>query len=839
MKKLILLSVFASGLILFLGLNSCKHEFAGDLCKLNPVKLTLVSTDAYPNQSNGTITASATGGKDLTYSLNGGPFQSTGNFSGLKPFEIYSVLAKSSFGCADSAKANINVTDPCIGLIISITTTKVDASLNMNNGSITAIATGGTGIVYSINGGAFQTSGTFSGLAAGNYTLTAKSALGCIGTSQVAIATIDPCAGVVVAVSSTKVNPTVGQSNGSIIVTATGGTGFTYSLNSGAYQASGTFSGLAAGGYVLTAKNASGCIGTATASLTAIDPCAGVTVAVTTTQVSPTIGQSNGSITVAATGGTGFTYSLNGGAFQTTATFAGLAAGNYSITAKNSNGCIGSTTASLTAIDPCAGVTITVTTIQVDPTTGQSNGSITATATGGTGFTYSINNGAFQTAGTFTGLATGNYTITAKNSNGCTGSKVVALGSTNPCAGVTVAVTATQVNPTIGLSNGSIAATATGGTGFTYNINNGVYQTSGSFTGLAAGSYTITAKNSNGCLGTATFTLTAVDPCAGVAVAVTTTQINPTLGQLNGSISATATGGTGFTYNINGGFYQTSGTFTGLPAGNYTITAKNSNGCLGTKTVTLTAIDPCAGVTVTVATTQVNPTAGLSNGSITAAATGGTGFTYNINNGVYQATGTFSALAAGTYTITAKNSNGCLGSAVVTLIATSACAGVNITIANAIVNSTPCVTPATGKITVTAGGSTGFMYNINGGVYQTSNIFSALVAGNYTIAAKDVNGCTATVVATVGTVASGPLFAQMRSLISTRCSGGGCHMNGTTTAGYNFDNDCSIVSKWSQINAACVTYTLKPMPISPQATLTAAEKAVITNWIVAGHLYTN
>jgi len=630
------------------------------------------------------------------------------------------------------------------------------------------------------------------------------------------------------------------QSNGSISVSATGGSGFRYSLNGGAFQDDGNFNGLEPfKNYNVVVKNSWGCTDTAIVTIMSQDPCIGVTVLVSASKTDASPNQLNGTITASATGGTGFTFSINGGAFQSSGTFINLAAGNYDIVAKNSNGCIGTKQITIGVNDPCAGVSIIINTTQVNPTTGQTNGSITASATGGSGFTYSLNSGTYQTSGTFSNLAAGNYTITAKNSNGCLGTATVSLTGVDPCAGVIVTVTTTQVDPSSGQSNGSITASATGGTGFTYSLNGGAYQASGTFTGLATGNYTITAKNSNGCTGTKIVALGSTNPCAGITVTVTTTQVNPVTGQSNGSISASATGGTGFTYSLNGGTYQSSGTFSGLIAGTYTITAKNSNGCLGTTTVVLTDTNPCTGINVVVTTTQVNPTTGQSNGSITASATGGTGFNYSLNGGAYQASGTFSGLIAGTYTITAKNSNGCLGTTQVILSATNPCTNINIVITNAIVNTTPCVTPSTGSITVTATGSTGFTYNLNGGTYQSSNLFSALVAGNYTVSVKDVNGCTKSSTATVGNVVSGPLFAQMRNLISTRCSGSGCHMNGTTTAGYNFDNDCSIVSKWSQINQACVTYTLKKMPLSPQPLLTAAEKQIITNWINAGHRFTD
>ena len=546
----------------------------------------------------------------------------------------------------------------------------------------------------------------------------------------------------------------------------------------------------------------------------------------------------NGTITATATGGSDFEFSLNGGAFRANGAFTGLAPlPNYSIVAKNSWGCTDTVIVAINSVDPCSGVNIVVTTTKTDASPNQSNGTINVSATGGTGFTFSIDGVAYQASNSFGGLAAGNYTVSAKNSNGCISTKQVTIGTSNPCAGITVVVTSSKVDPVIGQSNGSITASATGGTGFTYSLNTGAFQTSGAFTGLATGNYTVTAKNSNGCTGVTQVALGSTNPCAGITVVVTTTKVDPVTGQSNGSITASATGGTGFTYSLNTGAFQTSGAFTGLATGNYTVTAKNASGCAGVAQVALGSTNPCAGVTVVVSLTKVDPSISQSNGSVTASATGGTGFTYSLNNGAYQASGTFSGLAAGNYTVTAKNSNGCLGTKQITLTATNPCTNTNIVLGSAIVNTTPCTTGANGKITVTATGSTGFTYNLNNGAYQAGNIFSNLAAGNYTIGVKDVNGCTKTATATVGTAAAGVLFAEVKTIINTRCSGSGCHMNGGSAAGYNFDNDCSIVTDWSKINSSAVTGN--NMPKSPQAKLTAAEKQKITDWINAGHLYSN
>lgn len=652
----------------------------------------------------------------------------------------------------------------------------------------------------------------------------------------------DFCSTDPIALVTVKTDASGNQNNGVIVATATGGSGFQYSLNGAAYTDNGTFQGLEPfTSYRVVARNSWGCTDTAQVEIGLItppNPCNGLNITVGISKTDASVGQTNGTLTAVAAPAGNYTYSLNNSAFQASGSFTGLAAGNYSVVAKNTDGCTGAGTAIIGTNNPCAGVTITVNTTSVNPTTGMSNGSITATANPVGNYTYSLNNGAFQSSGTFTGLVTGNYTITAKNSNGCTAVKSVSLGSTDPCAGVTVVVSATSVNPTTGMSNGSITATATGGTGFTYSLNNGAFQASGTFTGLATGNYTVTAKNSNGCTGVKTIALGSTNPCSGVNIVVTATKVNPTINQLNGSITATATGGTGFTYSLNNGTFQASGTFTGLAAGTYTVNAKSSLGCLGSTTITLTGINPCTGVNIVVSTTKVDPVLGQPNGSITATATGGTGFTYSLNSGAYQASGTFTGLAAGTYTITAKSSLGCFGSTSVTLAASNPCTNINILLNTSIVNVMPCSSPAAnGKVTVTATGSSGYTYNINNGAYQASNIFSNLAAGNFTVGVKDLNGCTKTATATVGTSPRGPLFTQVQALITTRCSASSCHTNGGNKAGYNFDNDCNIITAWSAINSSCVTSN--SMPNSPQPLLTAAEKLKITNWINAGHGYGN
>ncbi|NOT73496.1 MAG: hypothetical protein HOP08_01120 [Cyclobacteriaceae bacterium] len=488
----------------------------------------------------------------------------------------------------------------------------------------------------------------------------------------------------------------------------------------------------------------------------------------------------------------------------------------------------------------CEGVELKVELIKTDADPGQTNGTIIVIVDGPAKFfTYSINNSEFQASNKFTGLDSGNYTVTAKNSWGCKSHLAIAIKKVyqDPCVGVVFSTSA--IDASLGKSDGSITATLTGGTGYSFSLNNGPFQTSKQFSGLPAGIYTIAAKGSNGCSFTSQATIADVNVCAGLTVAVTATSTSPGLNQSNGQVVASATGGSGFTFSINGGAFQTTGTFNGLAAGNYSITAKNSNGCTGTTQVAIGSTNPCVGVTVMVTGTVTGATVGQSDGSITASAAGGSGFTFNLNNGSYQTNGTFIGLPAGNYTIGAKNSSGCLGSAAFTISSVNPCAAISLTIASTVVASNNCVTPGTGTITATASGSTGFMYNINNGTYQSSGLFASLSPGTYSVGAKDVNGCTSSVSVSVGTVPPGVNFAAVKVLIQTRCSGSGCHTNGQSQKGFNFDTDCKIVNAWSGINGSTITGTLNKMPISPQANLTTAEKQLIINWVNAGHGFSN
>jgi len=210
---------------------------------------------------------------------------------------------------------------------------------------------------------------------------------------------------------------------------------------------------------------------------------------------------------------------------------------------------------------------------------GVSNGLIIVTASGGTGsLNYSIDNGlTFQNNGTFNGLSVGNYTILIEDQNGC---QEFASFTINTPDAITVS-TSNSVNATCSASNGSISIVAVGGSnGIQYSIDNGqTFQNNGNFNNLIAGSYTILIEDGNGCQNSTT-----VNVNNDLAPTIDNQSSTDALcnGQNDGSILVNASGGTGaLSYSIdNGVTTQNNGSFSGLPAGFYTVLIEDANGCV-------------------------------------------------------------------------------------------------------------------------------------------------------------------------------------------------------------------------------------------------------------------
>lgn len=651
---------------------------------------------------------------------------------------VYTVIfeACNSGGCTSDTTV-ITVGSPAV--ISNISTTNPTCA--GNNGSIVITATGGTGpLSYSVdNGATFQTSNTFNGLSSGPYSIVVEDSIGCQQTSNVTL--LAPVLPVISNVAVTHPS-CFGGTNGSITITASGGTGtLQYSIDNGStFQTSTTFSGLNAGVYTIVVQDANGCQASSTGTLN--NP-----PAIVITSLSPVhpicSGGATGSITVAASGGTGaLQYSIDGGGtFQSGNNFNGLTAGSYSVVVKDANGC--QTTSSVTLIEPTA-VTIS-NVVTVDPTcNGGANGSITITASGGTGaLSYSIDNGSsFQSGNSFSGLMASTYNIVVQDANGC---QVVTTATvSNPAI---VAYTSTVSDENCGNGDGQITIVGSGGDGgpYQYSINNGSsFQSSGVFTGLSAGAYNVVVQDASGCQVSGVIS---VSGTGGAIITGITEDISLTCnGDCNGQLTANVTGGTlpyvyawvdGTSSPIGGN----SSTINGLCAGSYTLTVTDNNGAGCPVVLSYNLTQP---TTVAYSTSTIGENCGLANGQITiSSASGGNGgpYQYSINNGVsFQGSGLFTGLAANTYSVVVQDFNGCQSSSSVTV---NSIAGPTIT---SVSPTDPLCGAGNGIITISASGGTGTLqYSINNGsTFQTGNNFTGLGPNTYSIVVQDASGCQTT-----------------------------------------------------------------------------------------------
>ncbi|PZD77129.1 hypothetical protein [Mesonia sp. K7] len=235
--------------------------------------------------------------------------------------------------------------DGCEGLPVDITIEILEApappilsvtqpACGDNGGTITVTNTD-TGLEYSIDGGAtWQTTGAFTDMAPGDYTIMVQNANGCdTESAQVTVnpLLVTPDAPVIV----NTVHPGCGETTGSFEVQDENDPDLTYSLDGGAYTTNLNYTHLAPGDYDLTVQNADGCETTITVT---INPAPIVPADAVSTVIQPDCGETTGSITVNTPTGANIEYSIDGGVtWQSSPLFTGLTPGNYDVIVRDTS----------------------------------------------------------------------------------------------------------------------------------------------------------------------------------------------------------------------------------------------------------------------------------------------------------------------------------------------------------------------------------------------------------------------------------------------------------------------------------------------------------------------
>lgn len=466
-------------------------------------------------------------------------------------------------------------------------------------------------------------------------------------------------------------------------------------------------------------------------------------------------GRADGSAAIKVSGGNG-TYRLTIGGVAVPVgddgyiTHGGLAAGSYPVLLTDKNSCPnrGEQELVMTQPDP---ITLKIERTEDVRCNAEGNGLIHLTAAGGNGM-YTITtrkdglpfkrddrqNGSYL----LEKLVPGSYSFDVTDIKGCPLSKNVNAAIIKEPAPLSLGVSSFKDLSCYSNGSGEITVLASGGNANarTYRINESPEGTASSFTGLAAGSYTVYVKDSKGCEAQVSHTLT-----QPTLLSLDKLNLKPALcfGQ-KGSIEPLLSGGTApYSIGIEGVAAAAPPSRVELLKGSYTLAYSDANGCRFTRPFTITEPE-----LLTLNNEVEMPLCFGQKGTVTLLAAGGTPqYRYEFD-GVGSDNSKFSA-AKGSYSARVTDSNGC-----------SASKGVDIGEPELLTLSQSSVDPLcnglTGSITLTgAGGTSPFTYTIGySGSFPATGTLSAAKGGNVTFmevkpgdsylpAVKDRNGCTA------------------------------------------------------------------------------------------------
>lgn len=640
-----------------------------------------------------------------------------------------------------------------------------------------------------------NTNGNFQSLQAGDYVLVVTDNSNCSASASITVPGPPQLTNTIAVQQQVAC---FGGNNAVLAATAAGGTGtLDYQWSDANGQTTATAINLPAGAYTVTVTDANNCTVTATATLTQpTDITANAAPSAATCFNQPT-----GAAAVLATGGTS-PYSYLWSNTATGQLNPGIAAGTYTVTVTDANGC--TETASAIVTQP---VQLTVSALAT-PTNclGGSDGSVDALPAGGTGpYSYQWNDPQQQTTPIATSLAAQLYTVTVTDANGCIAQQSASVAS--PTA-LQITVDPSDAACNQGASGSAVADASGSNGGYTYQWNSTPVQTGPNAANLLAGTYIVTVTDQKGC--TATSTALIAEPAAILFTG--TPQSASCFGSSTGQIVTQTQGGTSpYSYNWSAG--QSGPNLTNRPAGTYFATVTDANGC--TQVLQSTITEPTE---IVVATTPVHVLCkGQNNGSIELSAQGGTP-AYNI---VWTGPGGFSGngatlqnLLAGNYIATLTDASGCTktNSVAVNEPATA------LALSMPAVSDTICFLAADGTATVQAAGGTppySYFWNINGGTTPTiGNLNSA----EYVVTVSDANNCQQS--ATTFIFQKGELFGYAEAR-NPSCNAGDDGIGIVTAVFYSADS----------ANVDLFNYTWNTVP--PQHTRTATGlKATQTYTVV-------
>ncbi len=281
---------------------------------------------------------------------------------------------------------------------------------------------------------------------------------------------------------------------------------------------------------------------------------------------------------------------------------------------------------------------------------GESDGSASiSSASIGATYNWSTNTSGLS----INNLSPGEYWVEEVTSDGCADRDTFDI---NEPTAILVSIAETDVT-CFGDNDGAIDVSVSGGaSGYTFDWDidgTGDFDDMEDLNNLSGGNYVLNVQDAVGCLGSSGI-VTITEP-AQVGISAIPSG-NQCYGVNDGVITVSGSGGrTPYMYNIDGGTFVSSGTFSNLAPDSYVVKVQDSSGCQSAgaqinfgvpSQITLTAI--------------VTDNSGPGNGAIDLSVTGGNpGYTYLWDDNGNSATQDISGLVAGSYMVTVTDATLC------------------------------------------------------------------------------------------------------------------------------------------------------------------------------------
>ncbi|MBS4064552.1 MAG: gliding motility-associated C-terminal domain-containing protein [Chitinophagaceae bacterium] len=276
-------------------------------------------------------------GAGLEYSINGTNYQTSTGFSGVAPGYYDLTVRNTSTGCVSSS-TGIYINPPPLAL--GMPTLALEQPTCIVPTATIYVLMNDSPLEYSLNGGSYQSSNTYTSLPPGNYTVTVRNtSTGCI--SMTATAVINPVPQPPAApVIGNIIQPTCSLPAGSIQISSPSGADLRYSIDGANFQTSPNFTGIAPGNHnAVVLNNVTGCISSQTPFTIDNTPVLPPTADVMITQ-QPSCTNATGSILISSPVNSNYEYSINGNSYQSSPVFSNLDTGTYSVTVRDRlNGC--------------------------------------------------------------------------------------------------------------------------------------------------------------------------------------------------------------------------------------------------------------------------------------------------------------------------------------------------------------------------------------------------------------------------------------------------------------------------------------------------------------------